>query len=158
MFLYTRARSTTSFFIPPPEDTGCAVLPARPSHIAFHVGSCTFRDASGGDEESNDFDIGVNRIALQFTCGVQQNLIELWTARLSIPKFTVDAYDTSFVFASLTQQEIEQARKFESLLKAVVSLDESDEVRVYAKYLGVPVFEGPEALYWCLRHRVGLEK
>lgn len=134
------------------------MLPARPSHIAFHVGSCTFRDASGGDEESYGFDVGVDRIALHFTCGVQQLLLELWTARLSIPKFTVDAYDTSFVFASLTRQDIEHARKFESLLKAIVSLDGSQEVRVFAKYLGVPVFEGPEALYWCLRHRVGLEK
>lgn len=134
------------------------MLPARPSHIVFHVGSCTFCDTSGRDEESHSFDIGVDRIALHFTCGAQQLLLELWTARLSIPKFTVDAYDTSFVFASLTRQEIEQARKFESLLKAIVSLDDSQEVRVYAKYLGVPVFEGPEALYWCLRHRVGLKK
>lgn len=133
-------------------------LPARPSHIAFHVGGCPFCDIGGNDEESNAVNIGVDRVALQFTCGVQQNLIELWTARLSIPKFTVDAYDTSFVFASLTRQDIEQARKFESLLKAIVSLDGSDEVRVYGKYVGVPVFEGPEALFWCLRHRVGLDK
>lgn len=133
-------------------------LSARPSHIAFHVGSRPFCDAGASDEESNAFSIGVDRIALRFTCGAQQNLVELWTARLPIPKFTVEAYDTSFVFASLARQDIEQARKFKSLLKAVVSLDESDEVRVYAKYLGVPLFEGPEALYWCLRHRVGLEK
>ena len=45
-------------------------------------------------------------------------------------------------------------KKFENLLKAVVSLDGSAEIKVYAKYLGVPLFEGPDALYWCLRHRV----
>lgn len=134
------------------------MLPARPSHIAFHVGSRPFCDTSAGVEETDAFCIGVDRIALQLTCGVQQLLLELWTARLSIPKFTVDAYDTSFVFASLARQDIEQARKFESLLRAIVSLDGSDEVRVYGKYVGVPVFEGPEALFWCLRHRVGLER
>lgn len=156
MLLSRKARSTTSFLLPPPEDTRRGARSACPSHIAFHLGSGLLQHNS--DEESNKLEFGVDRTALQFTCGVQQLLLELWTARLSIPKFTVDAYDTSFVFASLARQDIAGARKFETLLKAVVSLDGSQEVRVFAKYVGVPVFEGPEAVYWCLRHRVGLRE
>ena len=48
--------------------------------------------------------------------------------------------------------QLDTGNEFETLLKAVVSLDGSQEVRVFAKYVGVPVFEGPEAVYWCLRH------
>lgn len=132
--------------MPPPEDTGGAASPNTPSHIAFHLG--------GGPLGNDRLLLGVDRLALRFVCGEQHNLIELWTAGLHTPKFTVDAYDTSFVFASLARQDVSCAHKFETLLKAVVSLDNSEEIRVYAKYLGVPLFEGPDALYWCLRHRV----
>lgn len=132
--------------MPPPEDTRAATSPDTPSHIAFHLG--------GGPLHNDDVLLGVDRLALRFVCGAQHNLIELWTAGLSTPRFTVNAYDTSFVFASLARQDVQHAQKFENLLKAVVSLDDSQEVRVYAKYLGVPLFEGSDALYWCLRHRV----
>ena len=132
--------------MPPPEDTGGAASPNTPSHIAFHLG--------GGPLSNDRVLLGVDRLALRFVCGVQQYLVELWTAQLSTPRFTVNAYDTSFVFASLAREDVAGAQKFETLLKAVVSLDGSHQVRVYAKYLGVPLFEGPDALYWCLRHRV----
>lgn len=140
------AAFTTSFLVPPPEDTRCPEIPSRPSHIAFHLGR--------GPLHNDNLLFGVDRLALQLTCGLQQFLVELWTAQLSTPRFTVNAYDTSFVFASLAHEDVASAKKFETLLKAVVSLDGSDQVRVYAKYLGVPLFEGPDALYWCLRHRV----
>ena len=136
--------------MPPPEDTrhfpvGSAFA-SRPSHIAFHLG--------GGPLQHGGVALGVDRVAVKLSCGVQQLLVEVWIAPLSTPAFTVDAYDTSFVFASLARQDIDSAQKFSNKLKAIVSLDGSDEVRVYATYLGVPVFEGPDALYWCLRHRV----
>jgi len=148
--------SATSFLVPPPEDIRAVAwsselpvkVPNTPSHIAFHLG--------GGPLCNDDVLLGVDRVALRFACGVQHNLIELWTAQLNTPRFTVDAYDTSFVFASLTRQDVAHAKKFETLLKAVVSLDGSEEIRVYAKYLRVPLFEGSDALYWCMRHRVSL--
>ena len=121
-------------------------MPVRPSHIAFHLG--------GGALVDDNASLGVNRLSVQLACGVQRFLVEVWTAGFTTPSFTVSAYDTSFVFASLARQDINAVQKFSSLLKAIVSLDNSQEVRVYAKFLGVPVFEGADALFWCLRHRV----
>lgn len=136
------------FAILPPEDTANGSSADTPSLVAFHLGNGCLSD--------NTFLFGVRRLTLKLSCGEQDTLVEMWTAKLSTPKFTVDAYETKLVIASLARSDIESARKFEHLLKAVISLDGSNEVRVYAKSLGVPLFQGQDALFWCVRHLVTL--
>lgn len=139
----------TTFAIQPPEDTTGESFDGTPSLVVFHLGDGTLADET--------YLFGVRRLTLRLACGANNTYVELWTAKLSTPKFTVDAYETNLVIASLQREDIDSVQKFEHLLKAVISLDASDEVRVYAKLLRVPLFEGEDALFWCVRHFVSLQ-
>ena len=93
-------------------------------------------------------------MSLLFRCGDTKALLDVWSATLDTPLFTVNAYDTKFTIASLRKEDIFAADPFSARLRVVVSLDDSREVREFASALRVALFEGPDALYWALHHAV----
>lgn len=133
-------RSTIEI-IPPPEETGARDSQQQP--VSFlHVGPTPLRAA----------DSGVGNALLRFRCGAKDALIEFWLADWGTPLFTLSAYDTRRTVLSLTRDDCQRTVVSEALAKAVVSVDASPQVRLWAQQRGIPVFEGEDALFWAVRH------
>ena len=95
--------------------------------------------------------IGVRHRSLDLRCGADRVFVDAWVATIDTPLFTVDAYETTCTLGTLTRDDVPAARNFKTLFTAIVSLDGSEEVRAFARELGVPLFEGHTALFWALR-------
>jgi len=139
IFVSVTDRSTIEV-IPPPEETGAR---SRRRPVSFlHVGHTPLRVA----------DSGVGNALLRFRCGAKDALVEFWLADWDTPLFTLTAYDTRRTVLSLTRDDCDRTVVSEALAKAVVSVDSSPRVRLWAQQRGVPVFEGEDALFWAVRH------
>lgn len=128
--------------IPPPEETGARGRRRQQPVSFLHVGPTPLRAA----------DSGVANALLRFRCGEKDALIEFWLADWGTPLFTLSAYDTRRTVLSLTRDDCNRTLVSETLAKAVVSVDSSPQVRLWAQQRGIPVFEGKDALFWAVRH------
>ena len=123
-------------------DSKCSWLVLGRPVSFLHVGHTPLRVA----------DSGVGNALLRFRCGAKDALVEFWLADWDTPLFTLTAYDTRRTVLSLTRDDCDRTVVSEALAKAVVSVDSSPRVRLWAQQRGVPVFEGEDALFWAVWH------
>ena len=140
------AQTTSS--VPPPEDTVSSVNRGFSKDVklktVLHVGDGLFGSASGS----------VCNTAMRFRYGDTNVLIDLWSAPLSVPLFTIQAYDTSAVVVSLSEDDVflEKTCRLAEMAVAVVSLDGSCMVEEFARHLHLPLFVGEAGFYWCVHY------
>lgn len=140
-------------FIPPPEDT-VSLVHAQFGHevrvqTVLHIGSGFF--------DKKD-DTTVRNTPLRF-CYVNRNiLIDLWSAPLSVPEFTLRAYDTSATILCIEDADLVlfpyKIQRVVNIISAVVATkpDRSEEVAKFALQNSLPLFQCEFALYWCIHY------
>lgn len=131
--------------VPPPEDVTnqyfCENVRLK---TVLHVGGGLF----GTESES------VINTALRFRFGTTNVLVDLWSAPIDVPEFTLLAYDTSAVVLALSSDDVyhNKTQRLAEMASAVVSLDGSEEVQEFALQRYLPLFRGKAGFYWCVHY------
>lgn len=95
----------------------------------------------------------MQRSCVWFAFGRTQLAVEVWSANLDTPYFTVDAYidNKRKLLLSVSKNSIYEARRFLAKASAVVLLDEHPNTLAFARSANCSVFKGNDALYWAFR-------
>lgn len=131
--------------VPPPEDVTnqyfCENVRLK---TVLHVGGGLF----GTENES------VTNTALRFRCGNTNVLVDLWSAPLDVPEFTLLAYDTSAVVLALSNNDVHhnKTQRLADIALAVVSLDGGELVQEFARQRHLPLFQGKAGFFWCVHY------
>ena len=93
------------------------------------------------------------RNCVWFAFGRTHLAVEVWSANLDTPYFTVDAYidKKRKLLLSVSKNSLYKARRFLHKASAVVLLDDHPDTLAFANSANCPVFQGNDALYWAFR-------